>query len=171
MVHRLTLLALLILMTACGVNLSGVPSAPPGQAISQVVAPTPYQRAPFSADEVRKLDEGLPKKARQILERADELEVFQIAGGGVSAVVRGDAKAEVLDAFYEGIIRPEPMAGCFKPHHGLRAKSGGDEVEIQICFTCKNFAGKWGSGEAFGRGMGRISGSPATIFDRILAKG
>lgn len=158
--RRLTLSALLILTTACGVKLSGVPSAPPAQ----------YQRARFSPDEVSKLDEELPKKAREVLEQADGVEVFRIAVDGRSVVVKGDAKSEVLDAFYEGIIRPEPMAGCFKPHHGLRAKSGGDEVEIQICFTCMNFVGKWGSGETFGDEMGRISSSPAATFDRILVK-
>src|SRR4051812_5007512 len=114
--RRLTLPALLILTTACGVNLSAVPSAPPDQAVSQAAAPTPnptpYQRARFSADEIKKLDVELPGKARQVLERADEVEVFQIAGDGVSTAVKGDAKSEVLDAFYEGVIHPEPMAGC-----------------------------------------------------------
>jgi hypothetical protein len=171
MVRRLTLLAFLIITSACGNHLSGVPTSPPAQTVPQGAAPTSYQRARFSADEVKMLNEELPEKARQVLERAVEIEVFQISGDGKSVVVKGAGKSEVLDAFYGGIIHPEPMAGCFKPHHGLRAKSGDDKIEIRICFICKNFGGEWGSGEPLGNRMGRIGRSPEAIFNRLLGLG
>ena len=167
--RRLTLPALLILAAGCGGNHSGGHSSPPAQAVPQVfAAPTPYQRAGFSAAEVKKLDDELPGKARQVLEQADEVEVFSMSEDRRTVAVKGDAKSEVDDAFYEGVIHPEPMAGCFKPHHGLRAKSGGDEVEIRICFTCKNFALKWGLAESFGGRMGPMSRGPEATFNRVL---
>jgi hypothetical protein len=165
-VRRLTLLTFLILATCCGGTLSGGPSVPPDAAPPQAVAAdtgtSPYRRAGFSAGEVKKLNEELPEEVRQVLEQADEVEVFSISESHRTAALKGGAKSEMLDTFYEGVIHPEPMAGCFKPHHGLRAKSGGREVEIRICFTCKNFAWKWGSAESFGGRMGRNNGMHPT---------
>ena len=164
--RRLLLPALLMLTTSCGAR----PTAPPPSPAPtpRAAAPTPYRRAQFSADEVKKLNAWLPEKVREVLEQADRVELFRVGGDKRSVVLEGDAKAELLDAFYEGVIRPDPEYGCFKPHHWMRAKGGGDEVEIKVCFICKNFVG---NSARLGWFNGRVGGSPEAAFERALQGG
>jgi len=157
-------------MVGCGAKSTASPPTSFAETLTESTAapPTPatYQRKQFSPDEIAALDDALPKKVRDVLERAGELEVFSISSNPKTVVIAdAAAKSEVLDAFFAGIVEPAHMAGCFKPHHGIRAKHGGDEVEIKICFMCKNF---WGHSRREGRFSGRVGPTPEATFNRVL---
>ena len=169
-VGRFLLIFLLAATAGCDAKSSANPPAPPAKTPIESVAasPTlpPYQRKQFSAAEISALDDGLPKKVRDVLERAGEIEVFSISSNPKTVVIADvAAKSELLDAFYAGVVEPAHMAGCFKPHHGIRAKHGGDQIEIKICFMCRNFRG---SSRRGGRFSGRIGTSPEATFNRVL---
>lgn len=168
---RFLLIFLLVAtMAGCGAKSSANPPASPAKTLTESAAAsptsTPYQRKQFSPAESTALDDGLPKKVRDVLERAGEIEAFSISSNPKKVVITDvAAKSELLDAFYAGVVEPAHMAGCFKPHHGIRAKHGGDEIEIKICFECKNF---WGHSHREGRFTGRIGPSPEATFNRVL---
>jgi hypothetical protein len=77
-------------------------------------------------------------------------------------VVSGAQKNVLLQAFYDGIAKPFPMAGCFSPHHALRVQSGGKSYDFVICFSCSQFSS---SGS---RNNQPIHPEVEPVFDAIL---
>lgn len=104
---------------------------------------------------------ALPGNYRDILEHADKFEIVTLACEGEelpqgvtsSAMVsrfRMVDRREVSDhalqkklvtAFYKGVSggTDNAGAGCFEPHHGIRATKDGETVTILVCFLCSNF--------------------------------
>jgi hypothetical protein len=107
-----------------------------------------------------KSEKPLPADVVAILENADEFQLLslkplsQMRGGTakwgdkerfrdegvVGKVILKDAKERqrIIEALY-GAIRGQEhraSAGCFWPHHGIRARKGDKAVDIVICFHC-----------------------------------
>lgn len=76
--------------------------------------------------------------------------------------VSGPQKNALLQAFYDGIAKPSPMAGCFMPRHALRVQNGGKNFDFIICFSCSQFSS---SSAKFNQ---PINPAVRPVFDAIL---
>ena len=127
----------------------------------------------------RELDSTLPPRVREVLEKADVLEIRGLsseekAGIGwypdVHAILSTEAdRKELLSAFYyDASAGPNPSA-CFIPRHSLRATYKGKTVEVIICYQCHLFSVQGDFGEIDG-GM-YLEGSAAhRIFHKIMSE-
>jgi hypothetical protein len=97
-------------------------------------------------------DNKLPDKARAILAKADQVELYSL--DPVNPVKKGekgfhdwkvlgktalkrDARKRVLAALEKGIAESKGEAAkCFQPRHGIRATDKGKTVDLVICFEC-----------------------------------
>ncbi|MFO0797548.1 MAG: hypothetical protein U0804_08715 [Gemmataceae bacterium] len=124
-----------------------------------------------------------PPAAKDILDRAEKLEVFSLhperPDGEAKEAFRGWkvlGKTEVADAatrkqlagaFVKGVTEFKGgPATCFDPRHGVRATAGGKTAEFVICFSC--FQARVTVGEKDHTVY--VSRSPATAFDAVLRK-
>jgi len=104
---------------------------------------------------------ALPGNYRTILEQPDKFEILTLACDteelppGVTAkgainrfrivdqreVTDEALRMKLVTAFYEGVRggTDNAGAGCFEPHHGIRATRKGETVTILVCFMCSNF--------------------------------
>jgi hypothetical protein len=152
--------------------------------VETVLSEQPRQ---LSQDELKALDEDLPKKARQILEEADEFELMSVGSNsmgqkqihedavisarfgripilGRTKITDAEVKRKLINALYEGIVNPRPVSACFYPRHIIRAASKGKKVELVICFQCHNFMGNSPEGDLYGQ----ISDTPQELFNQVL---
>ncbi len=159
------------------------------QKIEPTVKSTPFTFPKLSHSDSKTLDRMLPKKSRQVLEQATELELFEIESclrGAFpkleqiesdkfqgcrilkkAVVADANLKQQVLDGLFYGVGSATNGAGCFAPKHGIRVAHEGERVELVICFHCSNFRGI-SSVSTVG---GLISSAPRELFDRILNDG
>lgn len=162
--------------------------AEPNRAAS-TVSPTPEAERPLkpvqpnvklNARRQKYLDESLPPKAREILEKAERFEILaevetpQFKDGSMNfepnriAVITGeDDKKAILEAFYSDAATDEPPASCYLPHHKIRAVYAGQTVEVEICFECSRFtvASQFGK---FAGTLKRDDPKSEEIFNRIV---
>jgi hypothetical protein len=95
-------------------------------------------------------ESSLPAKARTILEKAEQLELYSLdpvqakkddsfRGWKVlgKTTVKGDAaRKQIVNPLLEGIAKSDGGARCFIPRHGIRATFDGKTVDLVICFEC-----------------------------------
>ena len=107
----------------------------------------------LDAKQQKYLDEALPPKVREILEKAEKFEILAEVGSEqesdgegmtfepnrVVRVVDELDKKKILEAFYFDASREDSPAACYEPHHGIRAAYQGKTVEVEICFSCSRF--------------------------------
>jgi hypothetical protein len=125
----------------------------------------------------------LPPAAKDVLERAEKMELFSLhperPDGEVKEAFRGWkvlGKTEVADAatrkrlaeaFVKGVSEyKEGPAKCFNPRHGVRATVGGKTAEFVICFECYQARVTAGGKDE----LVLVSRSPAAAFDAVLRK-
>ncbi len=148
-------------------------------------SPTPFTFPKLSVAESRRLDERLSQKTRQVLEQADEIEIFDIVMKKFSAaapqvepddfqnyhvrkkaVIRDvNLKQQLLNALFYAVGSKDSGSMCFTPRHGLRAIYKDQRVELVICFQCGNFQGV----SSVGKVGGALSDAPKELFEQILA--
>ena len=128
----------------------------------------------------------MPKRAAEILWNADELEILTLEPENAPAGFHGwqvVGRKKITDAADRSALlndlakhlRDEEGALCFDPHHGLKATSKGEVVDLVICFECsllfiyygtdeKRMGNRWtvGSDEQF-----YINGKCQPTIDRI----
>jgi hypothetical protein len=126
----------------------------------------------------------LPADARNVLEKADEIELYSInpdkkakkEGQGLrgwevlgQTTLSGDEKKKIVQALLRGIASSDgSAAACFNPRHGITATYDGKTVELVICYECLSMSG-WTDGEPFSTLTAR---GPEGEFNRVLeAKG
>jgi hypothetical protein len=97
---------------------------------------------------------------------------------GKTTVKDADARKTLLAALDKGIaneverIRKESekglltSTGCFQPRHGIRVTSGGQTVEVLICFECRPV--HFYLGEQKGKETVLTDASPQEAFDKVL---
>ncbi len=174
----------LVAMTGCAQTAS-----PPNQVTVQPTAPvpsTPYHFPDLSESELVTLDEHLPKKSRQILEAADQIDLFEteicLAGWKLMPIKSGefqgcavkrhvaitDAKKreELVKAIFYAIGSPDVEAACISPRHGIRAEANGKRLEMLICFHCHNFRGV----STYSNFRGAFSLAPEELFETLLTR-
>jgi len=105
----------------------------------------------------------LPAEVKQILDSAEQLELFSIGTPLTDSpaltdtfqtcILRGKAtinevseRKVLLNSLYKGIQESADPAICFEPGYALRATSNSETVELLICFECNQieitFAGR-----------------------------
>lgn len=107
----------------------------------------------FDAEQRKYLDESLPSKVREVLEKSEsfavlaeideqeiretDLKTFQ--PNRITKITDEKEKKQILESFYFDASRPEYPAACYEPHHAIKAVYQGKTVEIEICFSCAQF--------------------------------
>ncbi|MEP7075525.1 MAG: hypothetical protein ABI878_06910 [Acidobacteriota bacterium] len=135
---------------------------------------------PLTRNQQKDLDSTLPLKVRQILEKAEYLEVQGLSSEdkvGIGwypdvdvALPVGPRRAGLLKSFYfDASAGPNPSA-CFLPRHGLKATYNGKTVEVIICFQCHLFTVRGDLGE-FDGGVYMGGSASHHLFEEILRDG
>lgn len=148
--------------------------------------PTPTAKKPLAdltKEQQQKLDEKIPPKIREILDKADEINIyynidketkeprllmFKNVPNAVARITDSSLKKEFLESFYYDASSKELGAGCFAPRHRVKAEYMNKSVEMDVCYQCKNFRGKslYGS---FGGGFAYENKS-SLIINGIIEK-
>jgi hypothetical protein len=109
-------------------------------------------------------EQSLPPKVLSVIEHADEFVLYSLeplseakvsskngplkqrpenelfhGEGIVGQVVLKETKDQnrIVTALKHAIEQAGPdAAGCFWPHHGIRARKGKETIDVVICFTC-----------------------------------
>lgn len=130
----------------------------------------------LNAKQQKDLDESLPPKVREILEKSEKFEILadtinksesSVKPNRVAKITNETDKKEVLEAFYFDASKDGdgPSMLCFNPHHAIRATYQGKVVEIEICFGCFNFFVE----SELGRFSGKITDRKTeTLFNQII---
>ena len=135
--------------------------------------PTPGTFPDLNEAEMKRLDERLPKDARDILESSKTLELVETTDtcgyGGYDPPIKkfkgcdvrrrtlitdSSIKRKLLNSVFSAAATSSSGNACWAGVHGLRAESEGKIVEMLICFECENFRGATSqSTRSFGGGF------------------
>lgn len=147
-------------------------------------APTPFTFPRLSKDNLERLDERLPSRSREILEKTDLIQVFEtkicLAGRSLAPIEQNkfqgcdilrraeitdpQLRKQLLEGMFYAIGSSGLGAACSSPRHGVRAEYPGKRIEMLICFQCENFRGA----SNFGNFGGGFSRAPQELFEQIL---
>lgn len=129
----------------------------------------------------QQLDEDFPKNPRDILNKAEELEIYahrkvnskeygnlEIVEPNVVVKINDKSlKKQLLDNIYYDIALSEGMAACWKPRQRIKAKYSKENIVINICYECGRFQG----GSSYGSLLGSIkNGTSSKIINEIIEK-
>ena len=139
--------------------------------------------APLTKKQKQKLDERIPPKVREILDKAEEIYIYYkidretnglrvLTLGSVpnAGAILSDAslKKQFLDSFYYDVSSNESGSMCFSPRHKITAKYNNKTVEFDICYQCSNFHGKSSFGY-LGGGLASKNKS-SSVINQIIEK-
>jgi hypothetical protein len=149
----------------------------------EIAPPSEHLLKDLTKKQKNKLDESLPPKVREILDKADEIDIYYNidketrgfgallygtipnAGARVSDV---SLKKQFLESFYYDAALGEGGAMCFTPRHKITAKHNNKTVDLDICYQCGNFKGNSSNGH-IGGSMQHETKS-AAILSEIIEK-
>ena len=160
-------------------------SSQKGNAVVENSSTSAQVPRPTESD-VERLDRRLPKRSRDLLEFANQLEVFEVepcvATHTLKPIERGRflgckvtrraivtdprEKEQFLKVLFQAVTSEGSGMACFTPRHGVRALNKAERIEMLICFECENFRGV-STFESFG---GALSTAPEKLFEDILSK-
>lgn len=148
----------------------------------------PFLRAVLSlalaclvAGAARGQDNKLPDVAKNILEKAGQLELLSIdprtekeaPKGGFHGykvlgrtTLKGEAQKKVVAALLKGMEGKIDPAKCFDPRHGIAATHEGNSVELVICFECSQLYVHVTSEKGAKKLL--IGNGPEPLLDKIL---
>jgi hypothetical protein len=123
----------------------------------------------------------IPAPAGAILEQADHFELlsldprFQLnAADGdfhgyrvLGTAVIGDAETrrKLVSAFKRAVAeKPQAVAACFNPRHGIRVSNKGEQADFVICFECRQVEVSYGGAQ----NEFLINRSAESLFDAVL---
>jgi hypothetical protein len=131
----------------------------------------------LTKEQKQKLNEKIPPKIREILDKADEINIyyninedtmnlrvlmFETVPNAEAKVSDPALKKQVLESFYYDASSNSNGSACFSPRHKLTAKYKTKTVEMVVCYQCSNFQGKSSAGR-FGGGLADESKSSPVI--------
>jgi hypothetical protein len=183
----LIFIVLVFAISGCGTrqDATDIEHAPARVAASETPFPTEegyptiptVDAKPLTKNQKKELDSTLPPKVREILEKADALDVLGLsseekAGIGWYPDVRtvlpiGNERTELLRSFFfDASAGPNPSA-CFIPRHGLRARYKGKTVNVIICYQCHLFVVEGDLGK-FNGGVYKDGSAAHHLFENII---
>lgn len=162
-------------------NNSDKTAAPTPSAEKETVLKPVEPNIKFTAKQQKYLDESLPLKVREILEKSEKFEVlaevrgenekdedhWSVQPNRIIKIPDENSKKEILEAFYFDASEEDSPAVCYEPHHLIRANYQGKTVEVEICFGCSRFTVK----SEFGKFDGTIvreNRKSEELFDEII---
>jgi len=179
---------------ACSkVNSAPAASPTPEPGNSLVTAPTPpigqgkylkpvVPELKLNKDQKKNLDEILPPKVREILEKSGSFDVLaekdvdksdldgmEFNPNRIARITSEAIKKELLEGLYFDVSTEPYPAVCYEPHHGIRAEYEGQKIEIDICFSCSRLVVRSPFGE-FSGGMTHGQRKLEAIFERIVGE-
>ena len=147
---------------------------------------TPFTFPTLTKADAELLDERFPKKFRDLLEQADQIELFEtkVCLGGWTlppleankfqgcdvlkriTITDAQIRRQLFDGVFYAIGSEHNEMACTSPIHGIRAIKGKDRLEMLICFHCHNFRGI----STIGRFGGSFSSAPQELFEMLLSE-
>jgi len=131
----------------------------------------------FNGEQQKNLNESLPKKVREILEKAEKFEILaevdnepdglSFDPNRIAVVSDENDKKEILEAFYFDASDGDYPSACYIPHHKIRATFEGKTVEVEICYQCHLFTVKSPFGK-FDGGIKRENQKSEKILNKII---
>ena len=131
----------------------------------------------FNAEQQKFLNESLPPKVREILEKAEKFEILAEVDNNpdglnfdpnrIAKVTNEKDKKEILEAFYFDASDGDYPSACYISHHAIRATYKGKTVEVEICYQCHLFTVKSPFGD-FDGGIKRENQKSGKIVDEIV---
>lgn len=137
----------------------------------------------LTAEQKQKLDWSIPPEVREILDKADEINIyynidkktmklktfrFETDTNARAKVSDPSLKKELLESFYQDAATSYGSNACFSPRHRITAKYKIKTVEMDICYECSNFKGGSSAG-SFGGELAH-PGKSSAIIDAIIEK-
>lgn len=136
---------------------------------------TPTRRPPIA-----ELNKAFPADSRKVFEQSDRFILYSIKSMrapnqtntfhgypiiGQSEIKDTKIKADLVAHFYDGMAGDIMAAGCFNPHHAIRAMKGQKTVDLVICFSCSGVEIHYGQQE----GRTNVAREPERFYDAVLA--
>lgn len=131
----------------------------------------------LSSEQKKNLEESLPLKVREILEKAEKFEILaevdnkpdglRFEPNRIAAIKNEKEKGEILEAFYLDASAGLNPSACYIPHHGIRATYRDKTVEVEICYQCHLFSVKSPFGK-FDGGLPFENQKSEDILKRII---
>ena len=183
----ITCVFLSVVLGSCGYQNSAVSDyIPSSTSATESPSPTPeldylavpkINVKPLQKQQKKELDATLPSKVRDILEKADVLDVLGLSSdekAGIgwypdikASLPLGEERSNLLKAFYfDASAGPNPSA-CFIPRHSLKASYKGKTVEVIICYQCHLFVVEGDLGE-FDGGVYKQGSAAHELLETIL---
>jgi beta-lactam-binding protein with PASTA domain len=113
----------------------------------------------------KQLDDRIPPKVREILDKADEINIyynidkdtkglrvlqFKTVPNAGARLSDASLKKQFLESFYYDASSEERGAMCFAPRHKITAQYNNKTVDLDVCYQCSNFKGSSSSGDFAG---------------------
>jgi len=135
----------------------------------------------FTAKQQKYLNESLPPKVREVLEKAEKFEVLaelrkddesddeplSVNPNRIVKIAGEKDKQEILEAFYHDASIENSPAICYEPRHSIKATYQGKTVEVEICFSCSRFIVRGDFGKFDGT-LVREDRKSEDLFSRII---
>jgi len=115
--------------------------------------------------QMEQLDRSLPLNIREILDKAEEIEVYASIDkdskqlkvlydknppNTVAKLSDASLKKQFLESFYYDAALGNGGFACWKPQQRVKANYGKGSVEFDICYQCSNFKGSGSNGNFSG---------------------
>jgi len=127
------------------------------------------------------------EQTRGILEHSTEFELYSLNGEpeegtsaipqdrfalwptyGKVAITDQNQKTALINALYASVDAYYGHAAmCFMPHHGIHASDGKHQVDLVICFSCRQIEGKVDGVEI----SVLNDGTPMALYNQVLQAG
>ena len=135
----------------------------------------------LTKEQKQNLDRKIPLKVREILDKADEINIyyninketkvlgilmFKTVPNSVAKISDASLKKHFLEAFYYDVSSSESGAACYSPRHRIITKYKNKTAELNVCYHCRNFEGTSSFGN-FSGGFAYESKS-SKIMDEII---
>lgn len=186
---RLLILLSFCMLIGCSSDQSTLPLIPVAQPTPSF-SPTPEKfpllkavvpNLRMNSKQTKYLDSSLPPEVRKILENSDVFEILAEVGvsnrsetalqtlepNRIVRVVDENLKKRILEAFYSDASNEDGASSCYEPHHAIHAIYQGNNVDIEICFSCSRFYVKGTLGEFSGT-IVRDHRKSEKLFERIV---
>lgn len=126
------------------------------------------------------LNKAFPADSRDVLEHSDQFILYSIEPYliidekgtfhgyhifGQTQIADQKERAKLIAYLYDGLTDEHIfMAGCFTPHHAIRAIRGKKIVDLVICFSCSGIDIYYGQQQ----GHTNVGNAPQPYFDSVL---
>ena len=135
---------------------------------------TPTRKPNFT-----KLKRVFPKDSKSVWENSDRMILYSLDPNGFvkkgfhryaiigqTEIKSRKVRADLVAHFYDGMEEKIYPAGCFEPHHAIRAIKENKTVDLLICFACSGVEIYYG--ELYSKT--HVAKTPQAFYDAVLTE-